>query len=89
MSDSQRYIRIYTEYYDGSRSDTEVFYRTGNLLKALERFKKDFPQSAEMTITAVEFDLGKADKNGKRAFRAAESAGCVYEMCDRKQNITN
>lgn len=79
MSESQRYIRIYTEYYDGSRTDTEVFYRTGNLLKALERFKKDFPQSPEMTITAVEFDLGKADRNGKRAFEAAERAGCVYD----------
>lgn len=79
MSESQRYIRIYTEYYDGSRSDTEVFYRTGNLLKALERFKKDFPQSPEMTITAVEVDLSTADQKESRAFEAAKEAGCVYD----------
>lgn len=80
MSESQKYVRVYTAYDDGSYAGADVFYKTSNPVKALRKFKEDFPQNPYITINAVEFDFSTAGKAEKRAFRAAEKEGCVYEL---------
>lgn len=80
MKESKKYVRIYTTYADGSFTDTDVFYESDSTLKALQKFKEDFPQAPNITITAVPFDLSKVSAAQKRAFNAAEKAGAVYEL---------
>lgn len=80
MKESKKYVRVYTAYDDGSYAGTDVFYNTSDTLKALQKFKEDFPQRANITINAVPFNKSMATKAEKRAFETAESEGNVYEL---------
>lgn len=54
MAESNKYVRVYTSYPDSSYAGDDVFYKTRDIFKALEKFKEDFSPNAYITINAEE-----------------------------------
>jgi len=74
--EEMKYIRIRSYYPDGTFTSCEHLYNESNQQKALERFRKDYPEHDECIIVAEDYD-SDAEEN-KEHFRICKECVCVH-----------
>ena len=70
-----KYIRI-RSYHNGKFTTCEQAYIGDNQVKALERFRKEYPEHHDCILIAETID--DEDPDWKEWFRIARNCGCVH-----------
>lgn len=69
-----KYIRITS--YRGKELLAEHLYLTDSQVKAIERFRKEYPEHADCVVVAQDYESD--DPKNKEHFRACLNCGCVH-----------
>jgi len=69
------YVRIKSYYQDGKFTGCEQLYFGNDQVKAIERFRKDYPAHNECILVAENYD--SEDPKNKEHFAVCVRCGCV------------
>ena len=69
-------IRVRSYYPDGTFTSCEHIYIESDQQKALERFRKEYPEHEKCILVAEYYD-SEAEEN-KEHFRICRECGCVH-----------
>lgn len=71
-----QYIRIRSYYQNGEFTSCEHLYFGNNQVKALERFRKEYPAHNDCILVAEAYDSD--DPKNKEHFEICLRCGCVH-----------
>ena len=69
-------VRVRSYLQSGEFTTCEHLYAVGNQQKALDRFRRDYPEHKECILVAEEYDSD--DPKNAEHFKACSESGCVH-----------